>query len=224
MEERATGIILRTRPFTETSLIVEWLTEEAGRVSTVAKGARRAKSPFVGKLDLFYAADFSFGRSRRSELHNLREVQLRKTHAELRQELAWVHQASYFALLIQQGTEAETPIPEIYALFASALDALPRSAPRARMVLSFEMKLLSLLGYEPDLSALTPEARGLAEQLLGREFVELGGLEASSRSIHHAVNRFVQIAIGTALERLPPQRERALDALLPKTTGPLQEH
>ena len=31
-----------------------------GRISTVAKGARRPKSPFAGKLDLFYEADFSY--------------------------------------------------------------------------------------------------------------------------------------------------------------------
>ena len=114
MEERASGIILRTRPFTETSLVVEWLTEDAGRSSTVAKGARRPKSPFIGKLDLFYEADFSFVRSQKSELHTVREVQLRNTHARLREELAWVHQASYFARLIERGTEKETEIPEVH--------------------------------------------------------------------------------------------------------------
>ena len=46
--ERATGLVLRTRPLTETSLIVLWLTREAGRLATVAKGARRPKSPFRG--------------------------------------------------------------------------------------------------------------------------------------------------------------------------------
>ena len=64
MTESATGIILRTRPLTETSLIVHWLTPNFGRIATVAKGARRPKSPFAGKLDLFYVADFSFSRSR----------------------------------------------------------------------------------------------------------------------------------------------------------------
>lgn len=81
--ERAHGIILRTRPLTETSLIVNWLTPDLGRLSTVAKGARRTKSPFRGKLDLFYEADFSFQRSRRSELHALREIVLRETNAPL---------------------------------------------------------------------------------------------------------------------------------------------
>jgi DNA repair protein RecO (recombination protein O) len=74
MEERASGFILRTRTFTETSLIVQWVTADLGRMATVAKGARRPKSPFLGKLDLFYEADFSFQRSQRSELHTLREV------------------------------------------------------------------------------------------------------------------------------------------------------
>ena len=87
MSENAIGLVLRTRPLTDTSLIVHWLTPEFGRLATVAKGARRPKSPFAGKLDLFYLADFSFQRSRRSELHQLREVSLRETHAAIRKEL-----------------------------------------------------------------------------------------------------------------------------------------
>src|SRR5665647_1159565 len=116
MTERATGIILRTRPLTETSLIVNWLTPDLGRLSTVAKGARRPKSPFRGKLDLFYEGEFSFQRSRRSELHTLREVSLRETHATLRQEMGWLQQASYCAALIEQATERETPLPSIHEL------------------------------------------------------------------------------------------------------------
>jgi DNA repair protein RecO (recombination protein O) len=65
-DERASGIILRTRPLTDTSLIVHWLTPELGRIATVAKGARKPKSSFYGKLDLFFEADLSFARSQRS--------------------------------------------------------------------------------------------------------------------------------------------------------------
>ena len=60
MDETAHGIILRTRPLTETSLIVHWLTADHGRLSTVAKGAKRPKSPFRGKLDLFFEGVFFF--------------------------------------------------------------------------------------------------------------------------------------------------------------------
>src|SRR5512139_17835 len=99
MVERTSGLILRTYPLTETSLIVHWLTPAMGRLATVAKGARRPKSPFRGKLDLFYEADFSFNRSRRSELHNLREVTVRETHSVLRQDLACLQQAAHCAAL-----------------------------------------------------------------------------------------------------------------------------
>ena len=51
MIESASGIILRTRPLTETSLIVHWLTAEAGRVATVAKArggpSRRSRAGWI---------------------------------------------------------------------------------------------------------------------------------------------------------------------------------
>src|ERR1041384_2424493 len=116
MIERAQGLVLRTRPFTETSLIVQWLTPEFGRLDTVAKGARRPKSPFRGQLDLFYLADFTFTRSRRSELHTLKEVHLLGTYAFLRQEFGQLRQISYCAALVEQATEKETPLPRIFDL------------------------------------------------------------------------------------------------------------
>jgi DNA repair protein RecO (recombination protein O) len=124
--ESTTGLILRTRPLTETSLIVLWLTPDFGRLATVAKGARRPHSPFAGKLDLFYRADFSFSRSRRSELHTLREVSLRETHPALRQELGYLQQASYCSELVEQTTETETPLPAVFELMCGLLNHLTK--------------------------------------------------------------------------------------------------
>ena len=144
MIERATGLVLRTRPLTETSLIVHWLTPELGRVATVAKGARRPKSPFRGKLDLFYSAAFSFQRSRRSSLHTLREVMLQSPHVALRTDFAKLRQATYAALLIEQVTEEETPLPELHALLGELLDILEANPARPEFLLAFEFKLLAL--------------------------------------------------------------------------------
>src|SRR5437762_8559475 len=130
MVERTQGLILRTRPLTETSLIVNWLTPDCGRIATVAKGARRANSAFRGKLDLFYLAELRFSRSRRSQLHTLREVALRETHRALRQELAYLQQASYCAALVEQTTETETPLPAVFDLMTALLAHLPRQPAR----------------------------------------------------------------------------------------------
>jgi DNA repair protein RecO (recombination protein O) len=154
MTESATGLVLRTRPLTETSLIIHWLTPGFGRIATVAKGARRAKSPFAGKLDLFYLADFSFNRSRSSDLHTLREVSLRETHGAIRQDILKLRQAAYATALIELTTETETPLPAIYELLREFLDRLCRRKASSQLVFAFELKLLRELGLEPDLAAV----------------------------------------------------------------------
>ena len=170
--ETASGIILRTRPLTETSLIVHWLTPEFGRIATVAKGARRAKSPFAGKLDLFYAADFSFSRSRHSELHQLREVKLLETHGALRQDLLKLQQAAYAAAFLEQATETETPLPEIFRLVVDFLRQLCQQALPPPGIFALELKLLGELGLTPDpeSSHLTPGAKKISQLLAAADW------------------------------------------------------
>src|SRR6187397_421872 len=82
--ESTEAILLRKRKFSDTSLIVSWCTESLGCIQTVAKGARRAKSPFAGKLDLFFEAEIQIAPSHKSNLHTLTEVALRKTFGGIR--------------------------------------------------------------------------------------------------------------------------------------------
>ena len=207
MSESATGLILRTRPLTETSLIVNWLTPNHGRISTVAKGSRRPKSPFAGKLDLFYLADFSFVRSRRSELHTLREVSLRETHSPLRTELAYVQQASYGAALIEQATEHDTPLPGVFELMRGLLEHLPRQSPLPQTLFAFELKLLHELGLAPDLddSKLTPGARQIAQMLIGSDLSASSRLklsDAQTAELHRFLHGFLIYHLG----RIPKGR------------------
>lgn len=166
MDERATGIILRTRPLTETSLIVNWLTLEAGRVSTVAKGARKSKSPFAGKLDLYFDAEFSFARSARSALHNLREVKVLSTRSNLRNDIERLDAAAKATRRIEKMTEEDTPIPELFELFRSFIDELAAGPFEASVLPAFECKALSILGLDPQMEGQglnAGEARALAQ-------------------------------------------------------------
>jgi len=166
-DERATGIILRTRPLTETSLIVQWLTAEAGRISTVAKGARRPKSPFLGKVDLYYEADISFQRARKSSLHTLREINLRATHATLRTDFATLEQAARAGRRIERTTEEDVSIPEVFELFKNFVNQLATPPLEPSLLLAFEIKLLDTLGFAPVLegSTLPVGSRRALEQL-----------------------------------------------------------
>ena len=211
MIESATGLILRTRPLTESSLIVNWLTPEFGRIATVAKGARRAKSPFLGRLDLFYLADFSFSRSRRSDLHALREVNLRSTQSPLRQDLTRLHQAAYAAALIEQTTETETPLSSVFELMTGFLDCLCHHPPKTQMVFTFELKLLYLLGLGPDLDKikLTPGARRIVHALTREDWTAIQRLVLTKAQIEE-IRQFLHGFLIFHLERLPKGRVGAL--------------
>ncbi|MCX8155665.1 MAG: DNA repair protein RecO [Verrucomicrobiae bacterium] len=210
MEERAHGLVLRTYPLTETSLIVHWLTREAGHLATVAKGARRPNSPFRGKLDLFYQAHFSFARSRRSDLHTLREVELRQTHAALRRDYGLLTQAVYAAALLERLIERETPVPDLFDLLQSLLLALPQHPPRPQTMAAWELKLLAALGLGPDWNAapLSPGTRALLEHCLTLPWEQLPRLSFTPAQIQEA-NRFLYRQIESAGLHPPSQRPGA---------------
>ena len=216
MIETAVGLVLRTRPLTETSLIVQWLTPDAGRLSTVAKGARRPKSPFRGKLDLFYVADFSFSRSRRSELHTLREVSLRETHSGLRKDLGLLQQASYCAALVEQATETDTPLHRVFEVMTGLLAHLPAQPPTAATIFSFELKLLTELGLKPDLdkSKLNPGTNALVRALADSDWPVIARLRPSTAQAAE-LDRFLRGFVMYHLGGIPRGRESAL-ALPPR--------
>lgn len=207
----AHGIVLRTRLLTETSLIVHWLTPELGRIATVAKGARKPKSPFHGKLDLFYRADFSFSRSRHSDLHSLREVRQTKTHGALREDISKLQQAAYATACIEQATETETPLPEIFALTESFLDWLCGQPPKPQNIFALELKLLRELGLEPDLAGtrLTPGALKIVQMLLENEWGKLSHLKLTGAQVAE-LTRFLNDFLISHLGRPPRGRVAAL--------------
>ena len=182
METVFKGIILRTRPLTESSLIVEVLSETEGRLSLVAKGARRPKSPFVGKLDLFHSIIFSYLRSKRSDLHTLREAKLTKTYSRFRTDIQMLFAASYAVNLIEKSTEADTPIPEVYHLFCGFIEWLHHDGPGRKNIFAFELKLLSTLGFEPEIEAtfLGVGSQKVAEALLRWNWEETARVQISA--------------------------------------------
>jgi DNA repair protein RecO (recombination protein O) len=209
--ETTKGLVLRSRPLTETSLIVHWLTPDVGRIATVAKGARRPKSPFRGKLDLFFEAEFSFRRSRHSDLHTLLEVRLQETHAGLREDLAQLQQACYFVELLEKTTEQDTPLPSQYALLRESLAFLSAAPAEPKTVLAFELKLLADAGLQPNFeqSGLTAGAVQIAGLLAANEWSKIRNLKLSAEQLQE-LSRFLRSCVESELGRMPRNREVAL--------------
>ncbi len=146
--ETTSAILLRKIKLTESSLIVCWLSSQHGLLKTVAKGARSPKSKFAGRLDLFFECEIDFARSRKSELHILREVSLTHCFEGIRQDYTRVTTGAYFVELLELVTEPGHPAPELYDLLRRALSYLDRNPASQRALVHFERELTRLLGIE----------------------------------------------------------------------------
>jgi DNA repair protein RecO (recombination protein O) len=160
------GFLVQRLSFSETSLILTWITADLGVIKTMAKGARQPQSPFAGQLDLFYDCEISCGTSR-GEIEPLREVKLVNPYLALRRDWAVVSSAQYFATLLIHSTEPRTPVPEFYEVFAKALNYLSTHLPTEHLLTRYERKLLQLNGDPLDeSSALTRTAPNQQPSLL----------------------------------------------------------
>jgi len=161
------AILLRKRKFSDTSLIVSWCTESFGCVQTMAKGARRPKSPFGGKLDLFFEAEISIVRSRKSDLHTLTELVLKNPFAGIRSKYLRTQTAAYFVELIEICTERDHREPELFGLLHRAFGYLDANDPTARAVAHFETELARIAGVH-DQSRLRFDPAFALGNLFGR--------------------------------------------------------
>lgn len=165
--ETTRAIVLRKRKFSDTSLIVSWCTESLGCVQTMARGALRPKSPFAGKLDLFFEAEIQLARSRRSSLHTLTEVVLRNPFAGIRQSYARAQTAAYFAELIEKCTERDHCEAELFALLRRAFTYLNANEPTVRAVAHFETGVARTTGVH-NTKQLTDEPAVALANLFGK--------------------------------------------------------
>ena len=184
------AIVIRLTRLTETSLIVHWFTEAHGLVKTVAKGARRPKSPFAGQLDLFFGGEITISQARRGDLHSLREVAIRQWREGLRRNYTSTLLAAYCCQLIESAVEPEHSDPGLFDLLKRALDHLGTQPPSLRALHHFETELAKQLGVFDhqrkaeaslhDTLNLLPSSRGeLIERLS-----PAGGFSSSAGKIH----------------------------------------
>ncbi|HEX4639376.1 MAG TPA: DNA repair protein RecO [Chthoniobacterales bacterium] len=146
------AILLRKRKFSDTSLIVSWCTESLGCIQTVAKGARRVKTPFAGKLDLFFETEISIVASRKSTLHTLTEVVLKNPFVGIRDNYLRTQTAAYFVELIEICTERDHHEPELFGLLRRAFGYLDGNDPTLRAVSHFETELARITGVLPKIA------------------------------------------------------------------------
>ncbi|OGT42547.1 MAG: DNA repair protein RecO [Gammaproteobacteria bacterium RIFCSPHIGHO2_12_FULL_40_19] len=135
--------VLHTRPFRNTSLIVELFSKTYGRISVVARSARGPQSRYQGQCQLFTPILASW--SGHHELKMLGNIELNGMPLQLNDKPLFC--GFYFNELLMRLLHKEDPHPLLFEHYHNSLCRLEKGDPIAQTLRSFEKKLLHDLGY-----------------------------------------------------------------------------
>ena len=145
------AFVLHTRPYQETSILVDLFTRSYGRLNAIAKGAKRPKSPLRSVLTP--ASKLSVSLSGKSELKTLSSVEI-IDHFQLNNGVSF-NSIIYVNELIIKATEKEDPHAVIFDDYEILLKKLSHQSDQVDMeqnLRNFELNLLQEMGYGIDLS------------------------------------------------------------------------
>lgn len=147
------GIVLRTREYSETDLLVTVYSKERGKFSAIAKGARKVKSSLRGAVQPFMCSEFAVlpGKS----LSIITQGAVINPYLGLRDDLGKIAYGSYLLELVQLATEENKVHADLYYLLQAALVLLELGQDVMLTARFFELRLLDILGYRPYLAGCT---------------------------------------------------------------------
>ncbi|MFN7890048.1 MAG: DNA repair protein RecO [Pirellula sp.] len=147
--EKTEAIVIRSVAWSETSLIVTLFTRTHGKVSAVAKGARRLKSPFETSLDLLAKSYVVFIPKSNDTLDLLTEAKLIRRFRSGQHSLLALYCGYYLGELVFTFTENHLPMETLFEALDRSLVKLDEMEDPAKIVLAFELEFLRVLGHLP---------------------------------------------------------------------------
>jgi DNA repair protein RecO (recombination protein O) len=153
-ELRTRAVLLRQVDTGEADRVVTLLTEARGRVSAIARGARRSRKRFGAALGLFVLAEATLRRGRGSGgLYTLTGYEAVQTFPGISSRLGGIAHASYITELVRELSPADQQEPVLYELLLQAYHHLHRHPPGTAALRWLEHRALSAAGLEPQLES-----------------------------------------------------------------------
>jgi DNA repair protein RecO (recombination protein O) len=207
------GIVLRSLRYGEADRILHLYTPDRGRISAIAKGVRRAKSRFGGRLEPFFRLNLVLYEGR-SELLTVTSAETVAGYPRLREDARSLDGAARACEAVARVFDDGDPHAGVYHLLANELallDGDPARAGRAN-ALAFRLKLLLAAGFAPHLAACA--SCGEPEHMVGFSGAAGGvvcaACEASAFPLDQEAHEFLVTALGRPLAEAPDAAPRAL--------------
>jgi DNA repair protein RecO (recombination protein O) len=147
-----TALVLKVSDLGESDKIVTFYSEQAGKLAGIAKGAKRSKKRFSNKLEIFSLLDVLYVNQGRSGLVRVAEAELLAPFMSLRENYDRYVSASLACELIYYWTRDYDADRNIFNLLLWALQGIDKGSPSLMVLIFFQVKLYTLLGYRLHLS------------------------------------------------------------------------
>jgi DNA repair protein RecO (recombination protein O) len=207
------AVVLRSIRYGEADRILHLYTPRRGRVGAIAKGVRRSRSRFGGRLEPFFRLNLVLHEGR-GDLLTVTGAETVAAHPRLREDARALDSAARACDAVARLFETADPHPEVFNLLCNELALLEAdrgNATRANQ-LAFRLKLLLAAGLAPALGSCA--SCGEADHLTGFSGAAGGvvcsACEAGSFALDEEAHEFLVQALGRPLAQAPPAGERAL--------------
>ncbi len=225
------AVVLRSLRYGEADRILHLYTPARGRVSAIAKGVRRSRSRFGGRLEPFFRLQIELHEGR-GELLTVTGAQTVSPHSRLRGDARALDAAARACDAVGRLFETGEPHPGVFNLLCRQLTLLDEQAGRESEAagragsLSFRLKLLLAAGLAPQLGACAN--CGEPEHLVGFSGaaggVVCGACEAGSFAIDEDAHGFMAEALGRSLTDAPAAEDPVLSQVERAIAATLEHH
>jgi len=207
------AIVLSSMDYGESDKIVTFYTLEFGKIKGIAKGAKRSKKRFVNNLEPFSYIRLLFFQKQGRDLVMLEQADIIKRFDSLFLEIDRIAFGSYCLELLNEMTPEGQKNQKAFELLLKSLIMLDKGTNIKTIVMFFEMKLLSILGYHPHLDTCVvckkPATRaGAAETKIFFSSVRSGilclnckAMERSLISVSPGTIKFLMLAAKTDIDK-----------------------
>ena len=222
------AVVLRSIRYGEADRILHLYSNTRGRIGAIAKGARKPRSRFGGRLEPFFRLDLVLHEGR-SELLTVTNVSTVDGYPRLRSSAAALNAGARACDAVLRLLDSAEPNPPAYNLLCRYLalldDPAGERAATVETALAFRLKLAMVAGFAPELASC---ARcGEVDHLAGFSGAAGGvvcvACEAGSFPLTEEAHRFMVEAIANPLSEAPWGEERDL-RLVERAVGHTLEH
>ncbi|EUJ42057.1 DNA repair protein RecO [Brochothrix campestris] len=158
--ERCEGLIIRVMDYRESDKIIRLYTKEHGKISLVARGAKKSNSRIAAVTQLFTYGEFMYFGNK--GLGTIQQGEVIERFPLISQDIFTTAYASYCVDLLDKAIEEREPNPALFSLIYQVIEKMAAGENAHVISQIFELKMLNVLGHYPEFRGcvLTGETEG----------------------------------------------------------------